>query len=194
MDVVYTEAGQPFPIRKTNSTDASYPTRVSTTTMPAGIGDAAAQTTRGTFTLAGIDGGKCANAAIFQPFGTTTNDTTFLMRILGWRYFAAGKRGLTGLPFWYYTNLCEFTCTLSSGAACVMGVTDGAFSASNLFCDTIALVGTSGNDDVSIDIVSPANDTPAHVVVDMKGASIGEVIFDRNSSAASANCMVQLLS
>lgn len=187
-------------IRQTNSTDASYPSRVTrlawlagVDNQPSGIGDAAAQTTMAVKSLKKTDAvpttnrldtniGAIYNVGIFQFFGTGNDDTTFLARILGWRYVTDAP-GTPETAIWVPVPLLELTCTLSTAT----GVAGGTVGSSDRFADTLAIVGTTGNDDVSIDIVSPANNTPAHVVVDLKGFQKVEVIFDRNSSASSCN-------
>ena len=182
--------------RVTNSTDANFPTIAPTTTEPTGIGDAVAQTTKGVFNLYShadnTGAGVSQNLVCIVPFGTGSDTNTFLMRVIGWRL--ACDRPATGNPrdslntVWIPVNLAAFTCTLSTP----VGVAGRSVIATERFCDTIALTGTQGNDDISIDIVSPANDTIGHVVVDMKGSQKLELIFDRNSSATACNALVAM--
>lgn len=188
-------------IRQTNSTDTNYPTRgmrlgyAGADNQPSGVGDAAAQTTSAVFDLAKTDviprtdrpdvvNKPINNVGVFMFFGTGSDDNTFLARILGWRHIVQRNTDwVKETAIWIPVPLVELTCTLST----FTGVAGGLLGTTQRFADTLALVGTTGNDDVSIDIVSPANNTPAHIVVDLKGFQKCEVIFDRNSSASSCN-------
>jgi hypothetical protein len=187
--VLIETTAQPFrKLRTTNSTDASYPTRTPTNTAPSGIGDAAAQTTSAVIDLTAAQpkDGPSQNTVLLVPFGVGSDTNTFKMRVIGWRVAyerAAEENPLTAL--WVPVILGEFTCTLSTPT----GATGTIISTSNRFCDTITIVGTSANDDVSVDIVSPANDTIAHVALTLKGSQKLEVTFDLNSSATSANTL-----
>ena len=57
----------------------------------------------------------------------------------------------------------ELTCTMGA----ITGIVGRIIINTERFCDTIALV--TGNDDVSIDIVSPTGDVGAHAVLMLKG-------------------------
>lgn len=193
-------------IRQTNSTDPSFPSRVprkaftaGADNQPSGKGNAAAQTTFAVFDLArspvipNTDGRidivnrPVDNVVKILFFGTSAADQTFKARLIGWRYCVERDTDwVKESAIWIPTTLAEFTLTLGTSPGLAGCVVDE----NQLFADTIAISGTSGNDDVSIDIVSPADNTIAHVVADLKGSQKFEVTFDRNSSAASCNGLV----
>lgn len=194
-------------IRQTNSTDPSFPSRVprigfaGVDNQPSGKGDAAAQTTFAVFDLVGaedlppgtdrpnVQARQAQNRVILVFFGTSAADQTFKARLIGWRYCTDRNADMVKTTsLWIPVTLAEFTVTLGTSPGLAGAIVDNT----NFFADTIALSGTSGNDDISIDIVSPADNTIAHVVADLKGFQKYEVTFDRNSSAASANGLVAL--
>lgn len=75
-----------------------------------------------------------------------------------------------------------------------VGVAGGTIVAAERYCDTIALVGTTGNDDISIDIVSGADNLIAHVVVDLKGSMLLEATFDMTTGdPVDANALLKFL-
>ena len=238
--------------RVNSSTDASFPSRTATTTIPTsndGVYD--------------ISAAPPLDLKII-PFGQSANDATFLMRIIGW--MPAG-------PLYVPLDLWEGTITLgamqgtgswipattvastSNGVSLPVGIinvasttgfaasgtllvntsagpqqvaytgisgnsftgcnlnvrelmgtgtpaTGGAVSqygvtgkqpvtASDFFADTIVTsVGTNG---VDCEPVSPANDQIAHLIIDSKGCSYVECLFNMNGSASQANAMVAML-
>jgi hypothetical protein len=109
-----------------------------------------------------------------QPYGSDANNETLKARIIGWSYLRA-----SGL--WVPHLLAQFTVTLGNLAA---GLGTNTFLA-----DTIDLE----YGDASLIRISPANDIPGSVVLDVRGAQLVEIDFDRNSSAASANALYRRL-
>lgn len=175
--------------RQTNSTDASYPTRIPRADAPSGKGDAAAQTTSAVFDLAPtkMDYPSDRNRIILVPFGSGSDTNTFLMRVLGWRQvFERDTARREDNTLWVPVPLLDLTCTLSLQ----VGIVNKVVTATDRFCDTLALVGSTANDDVDVSITSPANDLIAHVALDLKGFQKVELIFDRNSSATSCNSLI----
>ncbi len=190
MSTLLGTSAQPFRrARLTNATDNGFPTRVPTKTEPTGTGNNAAQATAsGVHSLNGsVRGGIGQNSVIIVPYGVGSDTNTFVMRVLGWRILS--DQSDAALLEWIPVKLAEFTCTLTSGAT---GATGGVLGATNLFVDTIALVGTSGNDDISIDIVSPADNTVGHVVVDLKGSQKLEIVFTTGGSSTSCNALIAM--
>lgn len=194
-------------VRQTNSTDASFPSRVprlavlassgNADNQPSGKGDAAAQTTsavfdltpRATFSDRGPDGREAQNVVLVIPFGTDTADQTFKFRLIGWRLAVErDSEEKLATAIWIPVTLGEFTATLGTSP----GLAGTVIGSTQLFADTIALSGTSGNDDIDISITSPADNTIAHVKVDLAGFQKLEITFDRNSSAASCNALIAL--
>lgn len=180
--------------RVTNATDSSLPTRVSTLTRPSGAGNAAAQTTSSIHDLRGDPFGSVSqNSALIVPYATASDNNTFAMRILGWRAVGnpAPSTPQPDQPLWVPVVLAEVTCTCTGAQP---GVAGGIIGTAELFADTIALVGTTGNANVSIEIVSPADDASiAHIVVDMKGFSMLELVFGTGGVATSCNALLAMM-
>ncbi len=187
--------------RATNTTDTSYDTFASIlgfVNRPTGVGDAVAQTTKGVWDLIGFtqtDNVVLPNSAILTPFGfhASPNNKIFVMRFD--IYKLAMEAGNLNTAEWIRQSLLEVTCTMSSN---IPGLSGGLVANTNCFCDTIAVVGTSGNQGVSVDIYSPADDaTPGTVQVSLKGAHILMPVFKNadggGNPATSCNTLIQLL-
>lgn len=159
-----------------NSTDTSFPSRVPTITQPVNA-------------VGSLDGATQANGVLLLPYAVAADGDTFSMRLIGWRWVGAGNT--VGVQLWIPTVLAEFACTCSTP----VGVAGGYLGATDRFCDTITLVGTTGNANVSVEIVSPANDTIAHILADLKGCQFFETTFDSTSAgtAAGMNAIYSLL-
>jgi hypothetical protein len=196
-------------IRQTNSTDANYPSRVprlaytaGADNQPSGVGNSAAQATASAvFDLAStrvqpntdgvIDSTDKAiqNLILMTFFGTGVATNTFKARVIGWRY-AVGRDTdkVKETAMWIPVTLFDMTITLGTAP----GLTNGLLDANQLLATNIVIIGTSGNANVSADIVAPNDNTIAHIVLDMKGFQKLEVIFDRNSSATSCNGLIAM--
>lgn len=174
-------------IRATNTTDASFPSRLIRATEPSGIGDSVAQATASAvFDCRGGFGNVVQNAVKIEPFGAGSNNNTFSLRVIGWkRVVDRASPGDVNLWVWRPTVLVELACTISSTD---IGLVGKCVAATDLFADTITL--TTGNDDVSVDIVSPTGDLGAHAIVDLKGSQLYEITFGTGSSATSCNALV----
>lgn len=178
--------------RLVNSTDAGYRTVTSILgrdNAPTGDGSNAAQaTSKCILEACALTGAGCnnvmPNGILICPFGTGADTNTFLMRVLGWNLIA--KPGTDPATWeWKDILLGEYTCSLSTPT----GVSGGIIGTSNLYCDTIAIVGTSGSANAH-DIVSPATDLTGTVLCDIKGSHRVELNFSRNGpSAASCNAL-----
>lgn len=172
--------------RSVNATDTSFPARIPTATEP--TADAGTATGQATIDLLhrGATGNAVRNAAVLYPYGTGDDNDVFAMRAYGWRRIRGN--GTTLADLWVPTLLCELTCTMGA----IVGVAGTPILAAERFCDTLALV--TGNDDVSIDIVSPTGDQPAHAVIDTKGSAKLEMTFDMTTgNPTDGNCLVALL-
>ena len=187
MGAVLLTNAQPWQrVRQTNTTDTSFPSRVPTRTKPSGVGDAAAQTTSAIVGDNGTVAGPVQNGFRLKPYGAGSNNNTMSVRVYGWAYCI--DQGNANTAFWDPTLLVELLCTLTSS---VTGPAGGVVTTTDLFADTIAL--TTGNDDVSVDLVSPTGDVAAHVVGDFKGFAFLEVTFSTGSSATNCNALIALL-
>lgn len=174
------------PVRAQNSTDA-FPARawrLGRNNFPSGDGDAGTQTNNPAVLAASVpDGDTMPNAICLLPFGTDAADETFKMRLLSWKP-AKKKNTSPETWLWVYSIIGEFTCTLGTRT----GLANSFVGSTNLIADTIAIVGTSG-DQNSYSIISPADNTVATLMIDIRGSNYVEVLFDTNSSSASANAL-----
>ena len=104
---------------------------------------------------------------VLVPFGTDAANEAFDMKVVGWSYSSDG----VWIPF---TLL---TVAVVLGSAAVSGLTN------HFLADTITY--TAGDDEAKI--ISPANDTVAHVLLHTRGFKKLEYDFDLGTAAA-ANC------
>ena len=166
------------PFRKvlaTNATDTSFASKIPTGTEP---------TNDGVIDLA-TGGSTSQNALLLVPYGTGGDNDTFAMRVIAWD-FIDGSTVTSRL--WVPIVLTELTCTMSA----TVGVANKALVATERFVDTLVLV--TGNDDISIDIVSPTADEVAHAVLDVKGFRKVEFSFDMTAAGSTgANCLIKQL-
>lgn len=152
-------------VRTTNATDSSFPSRISTITTPASdgvIGNAS-----------GV--GQVPNNLSLIFFGAGSDNDTFSARVIGWA---------KGNTLWLPTILTQLDCTLSTA----VGVAGTDVLDTERFADTIAIASGFGSDGVNVRPLSPANNTIAHVVVDLEGHALWEVTFDM-TGATSGNAL-----
>lgn len=140
-------------------------------TLPALAPTVTAPTTEGTFDRVGPTGAVSAAKLKLVPFGTDADNETFTMRAVGWNQVGT---------LWVPTVLWESLCTLSTA----VGVAAASVINTEFFCDTIAAT-TAGMGVANVDnvITSPADDTPAHVVIDCRGSQRVQVIFALGTGA-----------
>ncbi len=142
------------------------------------VGDAGTATCNAFIDLSG--GGSFAQrGAKIVPFGKGADNSTFSIRIFGWTQIGNANTTTTK---WHATLLAEVQCTLTDS---LPGLTDTLpVDSSSYYAGDIVLIGTSGNIGVSCEIVAPQNDTPAHLVVDLKGSQVLELQFSREGNGA----------
>jgi hypothetical protein len=170
--------------RPVNETSTSHRALVPTITEPV---SAATATGTSAFVFdAGWKGAVAQNRVMIFPYGLGSDTNTFNMRIWGWRYLPQ----TTLLPaMWFPFPLAEFLCAISSGSP---GLAGQQVIETEFFADTITVVAGQGNV-LSYEIVSPANDTLAHVLVTLKGSSKYEITFDMVTGTTSANALLALI-
>lgn len=151
-----------------NATTSSFPSKVPTLTEPTGDG---------VINLCESGGTIVTNQLQIIPIGTTTANTVFYLKVIGWKTIKEND-----VEQWIPTTLCQITCTLGA----MVGVAASPVLDTQKFCDTLAV--TIGNVGVDVEVVSPADDTIAHAIVDMKGSRKAEILIDR-VDAASANAL-----
>lgn len=167
--------------RSVNQTSNGYVSKLPTITEPSG--DAGTATGSAVIDLANLLGGQIPNAMLIAPYAVGSNNNTFSLRVIGWRFIPGSGQVQTGL--WIPVLLCEIACTLSNVPVGVAGM---VLVATELFADTLVL--TTGNSGVSAEILSNAGDVIAHAVVDLKGFQKVELSFTTGGSATSCNAIL----
>lgn len=165
------------PLRKalaTNSTASSFASKAPTLTKPSGAG---------VFDLYDINLGLALNTQVpqyifLQPYGGNSNDETFDIRLYGWNTLQ--DKGVADHGLWVPVLLVEANVTLGNIAATDLG-------ANMLISDTLVIV---KGDTVT---VSPANNTPAFIKLNMLGAQLIEFDFDLTGTGDAANCLWKAL-
>lgn len=167
--------------RSTSATDSSFASKVPTVTEPSGDG---------VHDLSPSPGMAVPSKVRVIPYGTTTADATFDMRIVGWYPVVRESQEVL---LWVPAILAGLTCTLGTGT----GVAASPVLSANLFCDTITV--TSGFEptvsaDVTrsgtFEIMSPVNNLIAWAELSTRGAFKLEFIFDStNVGAVSMNAL-----
>lgn len=177
-----------FPWQKARSvsqTSTTFASRIATITEPTGD---AASATGACILEPGLGTGSIVaqNNLLLVPYGAGSDDTTFSLRVIGWR--AIGP--VSGVTLWVPVNLVELACTL--GAA--VGIAGAPLTTTDRFADIITLTtGSTAGSVSSENIVSPANDTIAHAMIDLKGFRKFEITFSTGSSATNCNALWTLL-
>lgn len=163
-----------------NSTAAAYPTSVPVAVKPSGAG---------IFDLYDKDlginhraGNSLQRYVLLIPYGSDAANETFNLQLMGWSRVEDSALA----PLWVPQLLGLFAVTLGAGTATALG-------ASNFLADTIVI--TKGAADGGYNsLISGANDTPASILVDVRGCEILQFGFDiGDSGAASANCLWRMV-
>jgi hypothetical protein len=147
--------------RTTSSTSTGFTAKAPTATKPSGAG---------VFDL--FDRGTglglephVPSHILIQPWGTNGNNDTFSMRLWGWNQVeSSGTDHEAWIPF----LLAELTVVLGN----VAGIGTDEFLA-----DTIAVTDGSG-EEYFRNLHSPESDTPASIILHLKGAELIEFDFD----------------
>lgn len=137
-----------------DSTDASYPSRVATTTMPSGDG----------VVSTGWLGGKVFTSGLAVFYGTGSDDNTFKCQVLGWN-----KIGSQWLPI----LLAEVTATLSTLTGVAGQTPDNTYKLADI------LSVTNG---VGVVYQGTSNVNVAALAFDLQGCQLVEFIFNLNSA------------
>lgn len=170
--------------RSVNQTSTSFVSKVPLATDP--VDDTSTATGQATIDMR--NGATLTqNALIILPYATASDNQTFSVRVIGWRRLGDSQASYIWIP----VLLCEVLCTADST---LVGLAGRLIVATEIFCDTITIVGTSGNANVSCELVSPADGVSvAHLVVDTKGFDKTELSFSTGSSATDCNALVASL-
>ena len=126
---------------------------------------------------------EAAAAAVLYMARTASSGDTFDMRLVGWRKVASNIN--QSLILWVPVSLVEVSCTVSTP----VGIANADVVATERFCDTLALK-TAYQSKGSIEVISPANDTIAHLLADFKGFQKIEFLFDSTAAGLTEmNCL-----
>lgn len=167
--------------RSVNQTSTSFVSKVPVNAQPAA--DSGSATASAAIDLAN-NGIITQNSVLICPYALASNNDTFSVRVIGWRRIGTEPTSWLWVP----VLLAEIACTCGTS----VGVAGMQVLNTEAFADTITL--TAGNDNVSIDRNSLADNLIAHVVVDMKGSKMLELSFStESSSATSCNALIAFL-
>ena len=167
-----------FPFRRafaTSATSADFTAKIplAATAKPSGVG---------VFDILSTSLGYAKDTYVpqylqIQPFGTDANDETFSMRLWGWSKIH--NLGSTpGTPaadhgVWVPQLILQLDCVLGNIAA--TAIEAGAF-----LVDTITVV----DGDADVAVISPANDTPGHILVHYRACELIEFDVDIGTGGA----------
>jgi len=153
----------------TNSTDATFPSRIPTATNPAGNpGIIALGATRmNPLTLA------------LAPYGTGADNSTLDLRVIGWRKLINPTDESTAL--WIPSVLAQVSCVLGAS----VGVASRVVIATERFADTFTVTAGTG---ARSTLISPIGDGIGTILVETLGYDLVEVTFDL-VSATGANAL-----
>ena len=185
--LTYSLADRWHKVRAVNETSNGYRSIIPTGTEPVTAGTATA-TSKSVQEICTdiLSPGKVRSTVEMLFYGTGANNNTFLARCLSWTC----TDGAPATRLWVPTTLFEATLTLSST---VPGVAGKDLVAAELFADTIVIVGTSGNANVTFSITSPADNTIAHLSMSIEGSQKLEWIFTTGGSATDCNALWRTL-
>lgn len=164
----------PFKARATNSTDSAFPSRVAQTASPL-LNDGAFSVENYPIWLSLV------------PFGVGANNTTFDVRVIGWRKY--GNTADVGGTLWMPRTLLQFSVTLSAAVGVAGTEVDETQRFADTLSDPVTGMGTIG---VNCQPTSPANDTEGHYLFDRQGHPVLEILFDM-TGATSGNCLVEMI-
>lgn len=130
------------------------------------------------------DGAMTSNGLLILPYGVGSA-TTFLLSVFGWDFVHPKVAQNAGM--WVAWLMAAFNCTLGA----TTGLAGGEVDNTNNFCDTI--VETTGNPNVSNEVISPTGGLIASILLDAKGAKRIQLAFAMNGSSTSANALQRRL-
>ena len=180
--LLQTQSVRPRKLRLVNCTDASFDSLIVRATEPTVV-DASSATGQVAIRLRQPNSNVTQNVVRLWFYGIGADNTTFSARVNLWE--RVGDDPESAVWFAYASAALEVI--LST----YVGLAGKEILNTERFADTIALTALSGNDDVTVSIVSPANDTPGYVDIDFGGAELMEVSFDM-TGATSGNGLYRL--
>lgn len=180
---------QTAPFKKafaTNKNASGFTAKPSTTTRPSGDG---------VIELVPPDGhGFVPSLMRLLVYGLGSDNDVASMRIWAWNRVGSGAAPGT---LYVASIIGEFSCTLSA----YIGVAGSPILNTERLCDTITLVATVGEATITADttrqgtveVYSPANDTPGWVQMPTRCPELLEWDFDQTTNTPTMNCLIQFL-
>ena len=162
----------------TNSSSSSFPSKVPTITEP--VND-------GVINLRDGSGVESPQWMTVLPYGVSSNDDAFSVRVIGWRRVGGDPSSLLWVP----TILCEMACTMGTSS----GATGGYLDTTALFCDTITVVSEPTiTADITrqgtVELFNPGNDLIGYFRVKLCGVEKVEFTFDQTTNSPTMNCLI----
>lgn len=159
--ILKTQAGVYRKARSSNATDSAFASKVPTSTKPSGTGVITLMTN--------VPGQPIPNLIEVCAYAVANNNDTFNFRVIGWKQLGSDPN----TSLWVPRTLAEIACTVGTAAVAASGKD---LLTTELFADTMSL--TVGNANVTVNIVSPADNTIAYASIDIQASPIVEIIFD----------------
>jgi len=149
-----------------------------TTTKPSGAG------VHGMGEMTDAPGAYSRNSLLILPYGVGSSTNTFFMSVFAWDVKKATSASFKDI--WVAWPLLAVTCTLAASPG---GVANTDVDASQLAVGTITMTTNFGTANVSNEIISPAGNYQASIVLDVKGCRLVQFLFGvNNSTSANALC------
>lgn len=176
------------PFRKafsSNQNASSFTAKVAKFAKPSGSG---------VIELATTLGGMVPSKVRIIPYGLGSENDVFSLRVWGWVPVGSGDNPNL---LWVPSSLGEFSCTISAS----VGVAGAPVLNTERFADTISIVATVGEATITADttrlgtveLFSPANDTPGWIVMPTRGVTLLEFDTDQTTNTPTANALLQFL-
>lgn len=182
--------------RATLDTSNAYTSKIIVGSDPylavtAGGGTGDANTATGASLIALVQpesrGQPMPNGVSIMFYGTGADDATFAARIIAWSKVVTDRSASVtdNDRVWIPHDLCQVTGALST----FVGLAGKTILDTHRLADTIALVGTTANAGVNVNIVSPANNRPARMYLDLEGAEYLEIQVQDDGSATAMGAL-----
>jgi len=159
--------------------------------VTAGGGTGDANTATGASLIALVrpesSGQPVPNGVSIMFYGTGADDATFAARVIAWSKVVTDRSGSVtdSDRVWIPHDLVQVTGILST----FVGLAGKTILDTHRFADTLALDGTTANAGVNVNIVSPANNRPARLYVDLEGAEYIEIQLEDDGSATAMGAL-----
>lgn len=172
--------------RAVNSSSSAFSSFPDTLTEPSG--DAGTAAGRTIIDIAIQGGGQVPTFLELFPFALANSNDAFSLRVLAWQRLLPPLAD--GRFQWAACELVELACTVGAST----GVAGGVVLDTELYVDTITIVAEETvTADVtrfgSVEVFSPANDTKAHVRLDLEGVEKIELVFDQTTNTPLMNAL-----